>query len=231
LKEDPVTTSLVSIVLARPQELVARDDDPAMLATLAPPLLSIAVGGSCLFGLVVGTFHGGWQPLFAALKMPLVLLVPVLVTLPALRVLHAGLGEPVPTQRAALAALVGMARVAVLASALAPLLWLALSLGPSYPTAFLLMCGALVAAGLPGLVTIARCLAPGARLRPLALLATLGLVGVVIAQSGWLLRPFVVTPGAPLTVLCPVSQDVFTGLLTRVMPGAAPVDAAVECAS
>lgn len=206
---------LAVAILARPSSLVETEDPQAQLSALAPSLLALAVGGAALFGLAVGAFHGGWQLLYAAVKLPLVLLIPIAVTWPALRIGLASRAEPVDGARAALAALVGMARVGALCTAVAPALWLTLSLRPPYPVALSIMCGCLVLAGTPGLTAIARGLGRG-RLQLRAGVLTVALVGGVLAQTGWMLRPFVVAPEAQLTFLCPVSHDVVTGLLARV---------------
>ncbi|MFH1469971.1 MAG: hypothetical protein ABIO70_36640 [Pseudomonadota bacterium] len=224
--------ALAAAVLARPHDLLTSADDPQALGRLAGPLLGLTALGAGLFGLVVGSFDGGWQLLWAALKMPLVLLVPVVITVPALRALHASDGPPVSLPRTGLAALVGSARVAILTTALAPLLWLVYSLQPPYTLALLLMAGGLSLCGLPGLVFVGRALRPAGRGSFGAVAATVLLVGVVIAQTGWLLRPFVVTPGAQLTVLCPRSGDVLSGLLQR-LRGRVSVDEAgipTDCA-
>ena len=199
-------------ILAHPEQTVERGSNPADMAALIPRLLTLIFCGAGLFGLAVGSYHGGWQLLYATIKMPLVLLVPLLVTLPALRALYAQPGRPVSTARAAMAGLVGTARVAVLSTALVPLLWLLFSLQAPYPLAILAMAGGLALVGLPGLAAIGRSLAPDGAAGSPTRAATLLLVGLTIPQTGWLLRPFVVLPGARLSLLQPVCQDVFHGL-------------------
>jgi hypothetical protein len=216
--------TLAMNVLARPDELVEHARGPAAAGRLAGPLLALLILGAGLFGAIVGSYDGGMQLLFAAVKLPLVLLIAAVVTLPALRVLHALEGEPVATWRAGLAALVGLARVALLSTALVPLYWLIYSLDPPYVLAIMMLAGGLVLAGFPGLLTVARALSPGGRFRAGPTLITIALMGLVLAQTGWMLRPFVVTPGAQLTVLCPRSGDVFQGLANR-LTGQVPVDA------
>lgn len=181
-----------------------------------PRLLALVLLGAGLFGLAVGTYRGGIQLALSAFKMPFVLLSPLLVTLPALRVLHSTKGSQVSSRRAGMAALVGSARVAILASALVPLVWLLYSLQPPYRASLLFMAASLVLVGIPGLFTVGRALAPRGKPVLGASLLTVGLCGLVIAQSGWLLRPFVVTPGARVSILCPIQEDVFTGLLRRI---------------
>ncbi len=226
------TLTLARDVLSNPEQLIA--DDPGQLARIAPGLLGLTLIGGGLFGVAVGSYHGGWQLGFAALKMPAVLLAPVVVTVPALRALHAGPDGPASLTIAGLAALVGAARVAILSTAAVPLIWLFFSLSPGYRPATLLMAATLAVVGLPGLCTIGSALAPAGRRRIGAMLGTIGLVGIVIAQTGWLLRPFVVTPDAPLTLLCPIADDVLTGIGRRVVGDVpfsvdgVPVDCAVE---
>lgn len=206
---------LAAQVLARPHALVDTPDSAATLARLAPPLLVLIAGGGGLFGAAIGSYHGSWQLLFAAVKMPLVLLAPVIVCVPALRVVLSGGAAPVSASRAGLAALVAGARIAVLASALVPLFLLAYSISPSYPLAVMGMVAGLLLVGLPGLLTLTRALAPRGRTGLLSMGFTVALVGLVLAQSGWLLRPFVVQPQAPLSMLCPVTENVFAGLADR----------------
>ena len=211
-------------VLTSPDRLVYRYDNPAQAGGVVGPLLLLLLLGAGLFGAVVGSFDGGWQLLYAGIKLPAVLLLAAVVSLPALRVLHAREGRSVSTWRAGLAALVGCARVALLSTALAPVFWLIYSLDPPYVLAILMLVAGLSLVGLPGLVTVARALSPGGRLRFGPTIATIALLGLVMAQSGWILRPFVVTPGAELAVLCPRNGDVVTGLGNR-FRGRVPVDA------
>lgn len=239
---DPSPRSLLSLaveVLARPAALIEALSgdhlDPARATWTRgaiPRLLALVFLGAGLFGLAVGTYRGGIQVALSALKMPFVLLSPLLVTLPALRVLHSSQEGEVSPRRAGMAALVGAARVAILASALVPLVWLLYSLQPPYRASLLFMAASLALVGIPGLFTVGRALAPRGKPGLSASLLTVGLCGLVIAQSGWLLRPFVVTPGARVSFLCPIQEDVFTGLLKRIDGEVALRDdgAAFDCA-
>jgi len=221
--KSPNLLSIAVDVLTRPDRLVNRFDQPSQAGAVVGPLLILLLLGAGLFGAVVGSYDGGWQLLYAGIKLPAVLLLAAVVSLPALRVLHAQQGRSVSTWRAGLAALVGCARVALLSTALAPVFWLIYSLDPPYVLSILMLVCGLSLVGLPGLITVARALSPGGRLRFGPTLATIALLGLVMAQSGWILRPFVVTPGAELTMLCPRSGDVVTGLSNR-LRGRVPVD-------
>lgn len=207
-------SSLMGTVLRNPAALVSAPDPRRVLATLAPKLLAIGIMGMALFGLVVGSYRGGVQNLYAAIKLPLLLLVPAVVGLPAVRALYAACDVNTPHARLALATLVGMARTGVLAAACGPVLWLLYSVHIDYHLAILAMTGCLVLVGLPGLSTIVRSLPAGGRHRVVAAATSVVLLGVVGAQTGWLLRPFVARPRAEVSFVRPVESDVFSSLRT-----------------
>jgi hypothetical protein len=54
----------------------------------------------------------------------------------------------------------------------------------------------------------------GGRNRPLATFASLAVMGALLAQSGWLLRPFVVRPRAEIAFVRPIESDVYSSLLS-----------------
>ena len=207
-------SSLTSTVLRSPSALVDHPDPRHALATFGPRLLAIGLCGMALFGLVVGSYRGGVQNLYAALKLPLLLLVPVVVGLPAVRALHAACDVEAPHARLALAAVVGMARTGVLAAACGPVLWLLYSIGIDYHLAILCMAGALALVGMPGLATVVRSLPAGGRHRGVASLLSLVLLGSIGAQTGWLLRPFIARPRAEVSFIRPIESDVFSSLST-----------------
>ncbi len=203
MSTDPILRLLTALLRGRLEQDTA-------FARNAPRLLGIAFVGAAIFGAVVGTYRGGVQPLAAALKMPLLFLVPTLVVLPAMRALGSTANERVAWRPLAIAALVGIARSAILAAGTAPVLWLLFSVHPGYHLSVLVMAGTLALVGLPGLLTTSRAI-PGRR-RGLATLCAVGLVGLVSAQTGWLLRPFVVRPTAEIALLRTVEADVFSSL-------------------
>jgi hypothetical protein len=209
------TLSVVGVLLRQPEQLLAHDDDAAerdQLALLAPRLLGITVIAAAIFGLVIGSYRGELQYLYAALKTPALLLLPVLIGLPAIRAFHGACELEISWSRLALGTLIAVARTAVLGAACGPVLWLYLSLAPDYHRAILAMSACLIAVGAPGLWTLVRTLPPGGRHRPLASVASLVVLGVLLAQSGWLLRPFVVRPRAEVSFLRPIEADVFSSL-------------------
>ncbi|HWB79137.1 MAG TPA: hypothetical protein VG755_29455 [Nannocystaceae bacterium] len=202
---------LCARVLRAPAELVDRDGR-VPLAQLLPALLALIAIGGGLFGLVIGSYRGGVQHLFAAIKLPLVLLLPLLVSLPACRALYLAAGVRVSYERLVFASLVGMARAALLMAAAGPALWLVYSVALDYHVAVMLMCLALAVAGGIGLVTTASLLPGGGHLRFCAHAASLAIVGIVLAQGGWLLRPFLVRPRADVAFVRPLEADVFSSM-------------------
>lgn len=206
--------TLASRLLRDPERLVDEAEDPAVLAWVAPRLVAVTVASAAVLGAVVGSYRGGVQIPYAALKTPLLYGIPLVVGLPASRALFAAFGAEVSWGRLSVAGLAGVARASVLAAALGPALWLLWSLQPGYHLAVLLMALLLVVSGAPGLLTVARAV-PAGRARWLGGLASLAVLGLVTAQTGWLLRPFVARPTAEVTLFRPVEGDVF-GSLARV---------------
>ncbi len=208
----PPLLLLTASVLRDPNALVDAHDSPTDLAWLAPRLLGISGAGAALFGAVIGSYRGGEPVLYAALKLPLLLWIPPLLALPAIHAVWRACEVEVSYRRLALASLAGMARVGVLASALAPALWLPYSLQLDYHLSVLLFAAALAFAGLPGLTVIARAIPSGGYRRGIAAVSSLALVALLLAQTGWLLRPFLARPTTAVALFRPVQGNIFSGL-------------------
>ncbi len=204
--------SLVATVLRDPTSLVEQAEDPDRLAWLVPRLLGVMAGGAAVFGLVVGSYRGGIQLGYAAIKMPLLFGVPLIIGLPAIKALCDAAGSSVSWARLGVAGLAGAARSAVLAAALGPLIWLMYSGLLGYHDAVLLLALALAAVGIPGLMTIGAAVPQGGTVRWLAAAAAVATLGLATAQTGWLLRPFIARPTADVALFRPVEEDVFSAL-------------------
>ena len=200
-------------LLRTPRELVDAVSEKDGIPTYAPALLSATVLGGAMLGGVVGSHHGGLQTLYAAAKTPLLLIIPPLFALPAVEAAWALVGTEVSQHRLRAAALVGMARTAVLAAALGPFVWLWSSAGVDYHSAVLAFTLTLVIAGIPGLLTVLHALPKPTQMRRFALWGSLALLGAVFAQTGWLLRPFVARPSAEATFLRPVEENILSSLM------------------
>ncbi len=206
---------LLTCATALLRDPVALIDDPdprAALGRLAGPLLGITALGAGVFGAVVGSYRGGLQLFYAAVKMPALLLLPVVLSLPAIRAFLRASELEVSAPWVALAALAGTARAAILAAALGPVLWLYYSITPDYHAAVMAMVVGLGLAGLPGIGTVLRALPSGGSQRWLAAAGAAVILGLTTAQSGWLLRPFIARPTAEVAFLRPIESDIFSGL-------------------
>lgn len=207
------TLTLITDMLRAPLQVVDRIDSERTLATEGPRLLLTLIVASAAFGGVVGAYRNAMQAVFAGLKMPVLLLVPLIVVVPALRALWALCDVEVPYRRLAIATLVGATRTAVLAAALGPVLWLTWPL-LGYHDAVLAFAATLALAGLPGLMVVGEAVPAGGHHRWLAITGSLLLVGFATMQSGWMLRPFVARPSAEVSLFRPVEADIFDSLRT-----------------
>ncbi|MEM6989469.1 MAG: hypothetical protein AAF721_03195 [Myxococcota bacterium] len=198
--------------LLREPTSLGRGDPKSTLETHGPVLLGITVVSAAVFGGVVGSYRGGVQLAFAAIKLPMLWMLPLLVALPAVRALHRLCGVGVTYGQVALASLVGTARAALALAVASPALWLLYSVDVDYHIAILALCGSLLAAGAVGLVTTARILPGQGANKTAASALALAAMGVVFAQSGWVLRPFVARPRADVAFLRPVESNVFASL-------------------
>lgn len=203
----------IAEVLRAPDTVVARIERDDSFAAEAPPLLATFSAAAVLFGFVVGMDRSVLQGLFAAIKMPALLLAPLFLVLPALPALWRMCDVTVSYKRLAIASLVGSTRSAVLAAALAPVWWLA---APwlEYHAAVLLFAGSLVAVGAPGLWVVGTAIPAGGRNRWMARYGTVALLGLATMQLGWLGRPFVARPTGEVVFLRAVEHDVFSALAT-----------------
>jgi len=204
--------TLAAEVLRSPVALIDRIEKDGTLAEEAPRLLALLVLGALVFGGVAGGYRGGLQVPFAAVKLPILLLVPTVLVLPAVQGLWGLCDVEVSYRRLTLAALTGGARMALLAAAAGPVLWLAFGV-LGYHSSVLFFALLLAICGLPGLLVVARTVPSGGRARFVALAGSLALLGLSTMQTGWMLRPFLLRPQAESAVfLRPVEDDVFSAL-------------------
>jgi hypothetical protein len=164
-------------------------------ATARAALLAIA-GGSALFGAALGSFRGGVQVLYAAVKLPLVVLLTAAVCAPALTAMHRALDRHAELRRDLALVLSALALASLVMAAEAPILYLAVATGASYHQLILMGFGAGAVAGAVGLGFLVAGLAPGAGRGAVALglVLVLALVGV---QMAWMGRPYALRPRTP----------------------------------
>jgi hypothetical protein len=185
---------LLSRILRSPAD-VAEDcrEDRDVAAIARNALLTIAVGAA-VFGGVVGSWHGGPQVAFAALKVPLVMLGTLVLCAPAFYGVVAVFGRAWRFRAVVSLALVAGARFALVLLASAPALWLTINLGAPYHAIKLAAALAYALAGLAALALLVRGLGdgPGKKITLALFVSVFLLVG---GQTAWILRPYLGTPG------------------------------------
>lgn len=178
--------------------ILARIRSGAGLADLVRTMLLTIAVAAAIFGAALGSYRGGVQIAYAAIKLPLVLLLTAALCAPCLSAFNAALDRPFGLRRDVALVLTALAFGSLLLVAQAPLLLLFAMLGAGYHTSILLTCACAALAGLASLILLGR----GVRARSprhanTASLALLLVFAVVGAQMAWTLRPYLVRPRTP----------------------------------
>lgn len=162
---------------------------------------------SAFYGAVMGTYHlvapeRGLQVLYAALKLPLLLLVTSLLCLPAFLVLNTVLGLRDDFREALQAILAGQAGLSVGLASLAPMVRFWYFSNSDYSSAQLFNALLFAIATGAGHLVMRRYYRPLIARRPAhraTLYAWVALYAFVGIQMGWTLRPFIGIPTQPVT--------------------------------
>ncbi len=168
------------------------DRDVAAIARTA--LITLAIAATA-FGAAVGSWRGGKQIAFAALKMPIGIIGTLALAAPAFYVLTAIFGRPWPLRPVLALVLSAGARFALVLLAMTPPLWLTIDFGAPYDAIKLVATVAYGLAGLAGLEVLVRGLGDGAGKR-MTIALFVGVFLLIGAQNAWVLRPYLGTPGA-----------------------------------
>lgn len=184
------------------------------LADLVRAML-VTIAASCaIFGAVLGLYRGGVQIAYAAIKVPMVVLLTAALCAPCLTAFNAALDRPFALRRDLALMLVSLAMGSLLLVAQAPLLLLCAVVGAGYHTSILVVFGCAAVAGLGSLVVFVRGVrAQAPRRAGSAALALVLVVAAVGAQMGWTLRPYLVRPRTPEV---PFVRGIEGGLLDAV---------------
>lgn len=186
-------TNPIGLLLRDPKEVARRCLEEDRIPPLVVASLIAITVGAAVFGGVVGSFRGGEQIAYGAIKVPLAMLAALVLAVPAFHAITASLGRPWPLRTVIALALSAAGRAALVLFACAPVLWLAFDLGLGYHAAALAAALAYGVAGLTALGVILRGLGDGAH----KLSTALAFVAVFLAangQTGWVLRPYLVRP-------------------------------------
>ena len=167
------------------------DRDVAAIARTA--LITLAVAATA-FGAAVGSWRGGKQIAFAALKMPIGILGTLAIAAPAFYVLAAIFGRPWALRPVLSLVLAAGARFSLVLLAMTPPLWLTIDFGAHYDVVKVVATVAYALAGLAGLEVLVRGLGdgPGKHMTIGLFVAVFLLIG---GQNAWVLRPYLGLPG------------------------------------
>ncbi len=189
-----VDVTLLNRILRAPAgvaEQCRSDRDVAAIARTA--LITLAIAATA-FGAAVGSWRGGRQIAFAALKMPIGILGTLAIAAPAFYVLAAIFGRPWAMRPVLSLVLVAGARFSLVLLATTPPLWLLIDFGAHYDVIKVVATLAYGLAGLAGLEVLVRGLGdgPGKHMTIGLFVAVFLLIG---GQNAWVLRPYLGTPG------------------------------------
>jgi hypothetical protein len=172
----------------------AQAADPATQAATVRILLLAILGGTAAFGAALGFYRGGVQLLYAAIKLPLVVLLTAAVATPALTALGAALGREARLRLDLIRVLAALARGSLVLGALAPLMLVASCIRLDYHRSIILLVLCCAGAGVTALPLVLRALWSEARSRGLLTAAMLVVVTMAGTHTAWLFRPYLVRP-------------------------------------
>lgn len=189
---------LVDQLLRDRRAVLARIDAGRALAALIRTCVATIVVGAALTGAALGSFRGGVQIGYAAIKLPVALLGTAALCAPALTALGRALGRPAALARDLALVTTALAIGALVLVALVPVVLAARAVDLAYHGSILLAVGVGAAGGLAAIAVLAGGLRRAA-VADAALTAGLFAVlfAVVGAQAAWTLRPWLVRPRTP----------------------------------
>ncbi len=187
------TWSLLDQLLRAPAQVAEQSRDGRNLPALVGVSLGSLMFGAGIFGAVLASSRGGLQLLYSGVKLPLALLATLVLVVPAFYAISKAWGRPLSLGGMVGLSLAAVARGALVLSALAPLVWLALDRGVGYHVSVLIAASCY---GLAGITALRLFLdGVGVDVRGALIIATFGLVVLPAGgQTAWLLRPFIGRP-------------------------------------
>lgn len=189
---------LIDLLLRDRRAMLARLDDAGQVAAILRTMTATIAVTMAIVGAALGSYRGGVQIAYAAIKLPVVLLGTAAVSAPALSAIGAALGRR--SRLAADLALVmtALAFGSLLLVACTPLIMLARAVDLDYHRTILAVVAMFAVAGGAALHLICRGVAleaaTGWRTAVAGMCVVFSLVG---GQLAWALRPYLVRPRAP----------------------------------
>ncbi|WP_437979700.1 hypothetical protein [Sorangium sp. So ce117] len=209
-----MSASVVSRLLRAPAEVAASCREDRDIRAIALASLGAIALGSAVFGGVVGSFRGREQIVYAAIKVPLAMLITLALSAPALHAFSAVLGRPWPMRSVIALALASAARSSLVLLAFAPVLWLAIDVGLGYHASSVAAWLAYAVAGLAAVGVLVRGIGAG-RGRWLTAVAFMAVFFAVGGQAAWILRPYLGRPSEKAVPFLRASEGSFSDALFR----------------
>jgi hypothetical protein len=185
-----VSAGVLDRLLRTPKEIANDCREERGAADVARAALIAIVVGAALFGAVVGSWRGDWQVAFAALKLPLTSIATLAICAPAFYVLAQVFGRPWSLRAVVSIMLAAGARLSLVLLASAPVMWLLINLGASYPLVKLLAALVYGLAGMAALALLVRGLG-GERGRAAIVSIFVCVFLLTGGQVAWVLRPYI----------------------------------------
>ena len=192
-----VSLGTIDLLLRDRDIMLARIRSGNVAAILRTMIATIAVS-MAIVGAALGSYRGDEQILYAAIKLPLVLLGTAALSAPALTAIGAALGRRSRLSSDLALVMSALAFGALLLAACTPLIMLGRAIELSYHQMILATVVMFAIAGLAALKMIVHALSieqgPGWRSAIVGLCTVFVLVG---GQLSWALRPYLVRPRTP----------------------------------
>jgi hypothetical protein len=211
---------LLESMIRQPGECVSRMANEHERPETAKKLLAMILAGGAVFGAAIGSHHSGLQILYAAIKLPLVILLTAAVCTPVLTAMNRALGRPAELSHDLLLVLGSLARGSLVLAALAPLPLIAALMGTSYHNMILLVVGCCGLAGILGLALFVRGMWHNTRAVVFTMAALLLVFALTGTQMTWSLRPFVLRPCAKHAMFLRSLEGSFSSSVSTTMDSA-----------
>jgi hypothetical protein len=204
----------IDLLLRDRARMRARISAGVGLAPVLRTMIATIVIAMAIVGAALGTYRGGIQIAYAAIKLPLVLLGTAALSAPALWAIGAALGRRSRLIADLALVISALAFGALLLTSCVPLVLLGRTLALPYHEMILGTVAMFALAGVASLTMIVRAVAaergPGGYSAILGLCCVFALVG---GQLSWALRPYLVRPRAPEPVFIrPVEGSLFDAI-------------------
>ena len=154
--EPPGIFGLVDALLRNHRRIIDRIEADDRLIDLARGLVVIILVGAAIFGAAMGFYRGGIQMLFAAIKLPLAILLTAALSVPAYMAMNTAANREARPRQDACLVLLALAGASLIISATAPFIVLAAFWGYGYHSTILLVVACCAVGGLYGLAIFVR---------------------------------------------------------------------------